>query len=164
MRIAIHISSIVLMVIHSITLLAGTPQLNLNCKSISGHTVIVGYPRGEGYDLKISVGDAVIRYVDICIDAECSKKEKHGDLFVVEALRNKVFTIYFVETFDTDNNFIFTGSFYALPNTVKYSKTTNGYRAEYKAIYDVADPRSNNSPKAFVKEPIEVVCTHQEEL
>ncbi|OJV94329.1 MAG: hypothetical protein BGO43_08740 [Gammaproteobacteria bacterium 39-13] len=110
------------------------------------------------------MGDAVIRYVDICLDTECSKKEKYGDLFVVEALRNKVFTIYFVETLDSGNNFIFTGSFYALPNTVKYSKTTNGYRAEYKAIYDGADPRSNNSPKTFVKEPIEVVCTHQEEL
>ncbi len=110
------------------------------------------------------MGDGVIRYMDLCNDAECSKKEKHGDLFVVEALYNKVFTIYFAETFDASGNFIFTGSFYALPNTIKYTKTKNGYRAEYKAIYDGAVPRSNNSPKTFVKEPIEVVCTHQEEL
>jgi hypothetical protein len=142
---------------------AGVPQLNLQCKSNSGHAAISGFPRGEGYDLKITVDNVTLRYVDICSDAECSSKEKQGDLFVVEALRHKVFTIYFVEPLDTNANVIM-GYFYALPDTVKYIKTKNGYRAEYKALYDGADPRSKGSPKAFVKEPIELMCTQQEEL
>ncbi|QMT59170.1 hypothetical protein [Legionella sp. PC997] len=151
-----------ILVNYSVPLLAGVPQLNLDCKSLSEHMVISGYPRGEGYDLKIKINDHVLRYVDKCSDIYCSKREKYGDLYIVEALNKKVFTIYFVEP--TENGELFMGYFYALPETVKYTKTTHGYRAQYIALYDGADPRSNTSPRAFVGNPIKLTCIHQEEL
>ena len=143
-------------------LFAGTPQLTMDCKSKSVGMNISGYPRGEGYDLKIEINGHTLRYVDKCNDVYCSKREKRGDLYVVEALNRKVFTIYFVLPWD--NGEIFMGYFYALPETVKYTKTTRGYRAQYKAVYDGADPRSETSPQAFVKNPVELTCTHEEEL
>jgi hypothetical protein len=124
--------------------------------------VISGYPRGEGYDLKIKIDDHELRYVDACNDINCSKRDKQGDLYVVEALNKKVFTIYFTESFD--GGVMFMGYFYALPETVKYTKTSHGYRAQYKAFYEGADPRSNSQPKAFVQNPIDLTCTQQEEL
>ena len=141
---------------------AGTPQLNLNCKSISSDTTILGFPRGEGYDLKIKRGNATLRYVDICSDARCSKQEKHGKLYVVEALNKKVFTIYFSEPVEGGD--LIMGYFYALPDTVKYIKTNRGYRAQYKALYDGADPRSDTSPRAFMTEPVLLNCIQDEEL
>lgn len=141
---------------------AGVPQLNLDCKSALTHMVISGFPRGEGYDLKIKIDDHTLRYVDTCSDVHCLKRELQGNLYVVEALNKKVFTIYFVEP--TTNGDLFMGYFYALPETVNYTKTSRGYRAEYKAIYDGADPSSDTSPKEFVKKPIELICTHDEEL
>lgn len=147
---------------YALPLQAGVPQLNLDCKSVSGHMSISGFPRGEGYDLKIKMNNQVLRYVDICDDAYCTKREKQGDLYVVEALNKKVFTIYFVEP--VENGELFMGYFYALPETVNYTKTTRGYKAQYRALYDGADPQSKTSPKAFVNTPIELICEHQEEL
>ncbi len=145
-----------------LTAFAGTPQLNLNCKSVSGDMTISGFPRGEGYDLNIKMGKATLRYVDICNDAECSKREKQGQLYVVEALHKKVFTIYFSEPFDGGD--LMMGYFYALPDTVKYTKTSRGYRAQYQALYDAADPRSDTSPRTFVTKPIVLTCKQDEEL
>lgn len=141
---------------------AGTPQLNLNCKTDGGDTTISGFPRGEGNDLKIKIGNATLRYVDICSDAACTKQEKNGKLYVVEALNKKVFTIYFSQPFE--GNEVFMGYFYALPDTVKYTKTNRGYRAQYKALYDGADPRSDTSPTTFVQKPILLTCFQDEEL
>lgn len=149
-------------VMFCITCYAGTPQLNLNCKSVVGNTTISGFPRGEGYDLTIKIDNATIRYVDICVDAECNKKEKQGKLYVVEALNKKVFTIYFSEPYE--GNEIIMGYFYALPESVKYIKTSRGYRAQYQAFYDGADPRTDTFPKTFVKEPVLLKCTQDEEL
>lgn len=148
--------------IASFAAFSGVPQLNLNCKSASGELMISGFPRGEGYDLKITMGKATLRYVDICNDAECSKREKQGLLYVVEALNKKVFTIYFSEPFDGGD--LMMGYFYALPDSVKYTKTSRGYRAQYQALYDGADPRSDTSPRAFVNKPIVLTCTQDEEL
>lgn len=148
--------------INCIIAYAGTPQLNLNCKSDKNDTTISGFPRGEGNDLKIKIANATLRYVDICSDAACTKQEKNGKLYVVEALNKNVFTIYFSQLFE--GNEIFMGYFYALPNTIKYTKTNRGYRAQYKAIYDGADPRSNTFPITFVKEAISLTCYQDEEL
>ena len=148
--------------INCLTIYAGTPQLNLNCKAVTGNTIISGFPRGEGYDLRIKIDNATLRYVDICNDAECTKREKQGLLYVVEALHKKVFTIYFSEPFEGGE--VFMGYFYALPDTVKYTKTNSGYRAQYNALYDGADPRSDTSPRTFMKEPVLLTCTQNEEL
>lgn len=141
---------------------AGTPQLNLNCKGVSENASITGFPRGEGFDLSIKIGSAVTRYVDICEDVNCNKHPKQGDLAVVEALNKKVFTIYF--SWPEEGGALFMGYFYALPDTVKYTKTSKGYRAEYHALYDGTDPRSKEFPIGQVKSPIEFTCTQDEEL
>jgi hypothetical protein len=141
---------------------AGTPQLNLNCKSVVGNATISGFPRGEGYDLKIKIDSATLRYVEICNDAKCTKQEKQGKLYVVEALNKKVFTIYFSEPYQ--ENEIMMGYFYALPDSVKYKKTSRGYRAQYQALYDGADPRSDTFPRTFVTKPVRLICTQDEEL
>ncbi len=141
---------------------AGTPQLNLDCKSVVGDMTISGFPRGEGNDLKIKIDNATLRYVDICVDAACTKQEKQGKLYVVEALNKKVFTMYFSELYE--GNEIIMGYFYALPDTVKYTKTSRGYRAQYQAFYDGVDPRSDTFPKTFVTKPILLSCTQDEEL
>lgn len=153
---------LVLLLLLTTPLFAGTPKLNLNCKSLTGEMSISGFPRGEGYDLKITMDNSVLRYVDICVDAECSKTEKQGELFVVEALNKKVFTIYFV--LPVEGGKMFMGQFYALPDTVRYTKTARGYKAEYKAIYDGADPRSKSIPKEYLKTPAQLICLQQEEL
>ncbi|MFZ2315036.1 MAG: hypothetical protein WAW86_05180 [Gammaproteobacteria bacterium] len=145
-----------------LTCYAGTPQLNLNCKSVTGNTTISGFPRGEGNDLKIKIDNATLRYVDICSNAECTKQEKQGKLYVVEALNKKVFTIYFSEPYE--GNEIFMGYFYAIPESVKYIKTNRGYRAQYQALYDGADPRSDTFPRTFVEKPVLLICTQDEEL
>lgn len=140
--------------------IAGTPQTTMECKSASGHASISGFPEGEGFDLKIKVDNATIRYTNICDDSECDKKANYGMLSVVDALYNNVFTIYFA---DSDNNN--RGIFYALPYTVKYKKNARGYTAEYRAIYWGDDPRSTDLYKAFVKDPgIEVTCKQQNQL
>lgn len=149
-------------VMTSLTCYAGTPQLNLNCKSVAGNTTISGFARGEGNDLKIKIDNATLRYVDICSNAECTKQEKQGKLYVVEALNKKVFTIYFSEPYE--GNEIFMGYFYSLPESVKYIKTNRGYRAQYQAIYDGADPRSDTFPRTFVEKPVLLLCTQDEEL
>lgn len=144
------------------TVLAGTPQLNLDCKSASGKMSISGFPRGEGYDLKIRLNDAVLRFVDICNNEYCTKRIKQGDLFVVEDLNHKVFTIYFSQKIDNEN--VLMGTFYALPDTIVYTKTERGYRAKYKAIYDGTDPRKQKEIPAYMDKPEELTCSQTEEL
>ncbi|MCL9683701.1 hypothetical protein [Legionella maioricensis] len=156
--------SLLLFLEYSIPAIAGTPQLNLDCKSTSSPNMIIsGYPRGEGYDLKIKMENATLSYIDKCKDPNCSNHEKQGNLFVVEALNKKVFTLYFVVNVDGVGD-VFMGQFYALPDSVKYTQTPHGYRAQYKAIYDGADPRSKSDPKAYLSHPIELSCSQQEEL
>lgn len=140
--------------------LAGVPQTIMDCKSPSGHAAITGYPMGEGYDLKIKVDNSLIRYTNVCDGTACSEKENYGDLYVVDAMYDKVFSIYFANT--EHNN---RGIFYALPDTVKYKKNSRGYTAQYKAIYFGDDPRSTEPFKESVKAPgIEFVCSQEEKL
>ena len=139
---------------------AGTPELSIDCKGKTENITITGYPRGEGYDLTIKLNGHSLRYVDKCVDIDCLKRELQGNVYVVEALQTNVFTIYFSDRSESGD--IFTGYFYAIPDTVKYVKTADGHRAKYQAIYEGADPGSNSSPKAFVATPIELICTQQE--
>lgn len=141
---------------------AGTAQLNLSCKSASGETTISGFARGEGFDLKIDINGKTLRYVDTCIDPSCSKTEKKGSLYVVEALNKGVFTIYFTDSPQDGGRIM--GYFYALPETVKYTKTSRGYKARYKALYDGTDPSDNSPIKQFVKKPVLLSCSQDEEL
>ncbi len=139
---------------------AGVPSMTLECKSPTGHATISGVPQGEYFDLKIQIDHSVIRYTDVCDDTECAKKNNYGNLTVVDALFNHVFTISFANS--ENNN---RGIFYALPDTVRYKKNSRGYTAEYKAIYWGDDPRSNEPFKEFVKDPgIELSCTQKNEL
>jgi hypothetical protein len=145
---------------YSMYALAGTPQTTMECQSVSGNATITGFPEGEGFDLKIKVDNATIRYTNVCDDTECAQKDNYGMLTVVDALYNHVFTISFANS--ENNN---RGMFYALPNTTKYKKNSRGYTAEYKGIYWGDDPRSNESFKAFVKDPgIEFNCKQENTL
>ncbi len=139
---------------------AGTPQTKMECVSESTHAKIFGSPEGEGFDLKIQIDDATIRYTNICDGTQCATKYNYGNLVVVDALFDKVFTIYF-ENSENNNR----GIFYALPNTVKYQKNNRGYTAQYTGIYWGDDPRSTEFYKAFVKDPgIKFVCSQHNEL
>ena len=138
--------------------LAGVPLTTLDCKSKTAS--ITGRPFGEDFDLKIKVDHAVIRYTNTCDGTECPVKENYGFLTVVDALYDKVYTIYFANS--ENNN---RGEFYALPNTVKYQKNSRGYTAQFKGMYLGDDPRSNEPFKASVKFPgIELDCTQKSEL
>ena len=139
---------------------AGVPQTTMNCKSLKGNFTVSGIPQGEGFDVSIRSNDAVIRYVDMCDDTNCAKSINFGSVYVVDALYNKVFTIYFS---NNENNF--RGIFYALPASVKYKNTDRGYVASYKAIYFGDDPLSKEIYKESVKSPgIELICTQKNEL
>lgn len=139
---------------------AGTPQTTTECLSESNHAKITGSPEGEGFDLRIQIDNAIIRYTNRCDDTECAKKNNYGNLSVVDALFDKVFTIYF-ENSEGNNR----GIFYALPHTVKYQKNSRGYTAQYTGVYWGDDPRSTEPFKAFVKDPgIKLVCTQRNEL
>ncbi len=141
-------------------LFAGTPQTKMECISESNNAKISGSPEGEGFDLKIQIDNATIRYTNTCDGTQCATKYNYGNLVVVDALFNKVFTIYF-ENSENNNR----GIFYALPNTVKYQKNSRGYTAQYTGIYWGDDPRSTEFYKAFVKDPgIKFVCSQQNEL
>lgn len=146
----------------SLSCYAGTPQLNLNCQSVANNMTISGFARGEGNDLKLKIDNATLRYVNICTNVECTQQEKQGKLYVVEALNKNVFTIYFSVPYE--GNEIFMGYFYALPKSVKYTKTNRGYHAQYEAIYDGADPRSDTFPRTFVTKPVLLKCTQDEAL
>ena len=140
--------------------LAGVPQTTMECKSESAHTTISGSPEGEGFDLKIKIDNAVIRYTNGCDGTQCLAKDNYGQLIVVDALFDKVFTIYFANS--ENNN---RGIFYALPNTVKYQKNSRGYTAHYVGIYWGDDPRSTEPYKAFVKAPgIQLDCMQRNVL
>ena len=150
--------------IFSLPLYAGTPETTIDCNSQSGNITITGYDRmQEGFDIKIKMDASTLRYVDACNDVNCTKPEKNGDITIVEALNNKVFTISFSNKFVvTDTLDVFMGYFYALPDTVKYKKAgEDGYEATYKGVYWGADPRSDTVPTAFVEKPIEVMCTQK---
>lgn len=143
-----------------VQVLAGTPQTKMECESESPHAKIFGSPEGEGFDLKIQIDNAIIHYTNMCDDTQCAKKNNYGKLVVVDALFDKVFTIYF-ENSDNNNR----GIFYALPHTVKYQKNSRGYTAQYTGIYWGDDPRSSEPYKAFVKDPgIKFICTQHNEL
>lgn len=151
-------------VIFSIPLYAGTPGTTIDCKSTSGKLTITGYDRmQEGFDIKIKMDSSTLRYVDACNDVNCTKHEQNGDITIVEALNNKVFTISFTNKFVvTDTLDVFMGYFYALPDTVKYKKSgDDGYEATYKGIYWGADPRSDSVPPVFLDKPVEVMCTQK---
>lgn len=140
--------------------LAGVPETTIKCKSASGHAIISGVPEGESFDLKIQIDNSIIRYTNRCDGTNCNQKDNYGNLSVVDALFDKVFTLYFVNS--ENNN---RGIFYALPNTVKYHKNSRGYTAEYTGVYWGDDPRSNEPFKAFVKEPgIQLICTQKNQL
>jgi hypothetical protein len=144
----------------STPLLAGVPQTTMDCKSTSGNFTISGYPEGEGFDLKLKSGDAVIRYTNMCDGTECPEKENYGNVTVVDALFNKVFTISFANS--ENNN---RGMFYAIPNSVQYKKDSHGYHATYQGIYWGDDPTSKEAFKEFVKAPgISLSCTQKNEL
>jgi hypothetical protein len=159
-KLLILVAALLALNAYSAHVLAGVPQTTMDCKSASGHAAISGYPVGEGYDLKIKVDNAAIRYTNVCDGDVCPEKENYGDLYVVDAMYDKIFTIYFVNT--EHNN---RGIFYALPDSVKYKKNSRGYAAQYKAIYFGDDPRSTEPFKESVKAPgIELVCTQEDKL
>ena len=62
---------------------AGTPQTKMECVSESTHAKIFGSPEGEGFDLKIQIDDATIRYTNICDGTQCATKYNYGNLVVV---------------------------------------------------------------------------------
>lgn len=137
---------------------AGVPLTTLDCKSANAS--ISGRPYGEDFDLKIKIDNASIRYTNTCDDTNCPNKENYGSLTVVDALYDKVYTIYFANS--EDNN---RGIFYALPDTVKYRKTGRGYTAQFKGLYLGDDPRSKDLFKEFVKAPgITLECTQTSTL
>lgn len=139
---------------------AGTPQTKMECTSESTHAKISGLPEGEGFDLKIQIDDAIIRYTNLCDGTQCATKYNYGKLIVVDALFDKVFTIYF-ENSENNNR----GIFYALPDTVKYKKNSRGYTVQYTGIYLGDDPRSAGFYKDFVKAPgIKFLCSQRNEL
>lgn len=143
-----------------ISLFAGVPQTTLQCQSASGNFSIIGRPAGEDFDLTIKNGNAIIRYTNACTDASCQSKDNYGNLIVVDALYDHVFTIYF-ENNEANNR----GEFYAMPNTVTYKKNDRGYTAQYKAIYLGDDPKSNEPFKESVNYPgILLVCAQQNQL
>ncbi len=143
-----------------LSLFAGVPQTTLQCQSASGNFSINGRPSGEDFDLIIKADNASIRYTNVCDDTTCPTKNNYGNLLVVDALYDHVFTIYF-ENNETNNR----GEFYAMPNTVTYKKNNRGYTAQYKAIYLGDDPKSNQPFKEFVKSPgVLLTCTQQNEL
>lgn len=140
--------------------LAGTPMTTIDCKSADNQTQFSGTPGGEYFDLKIKINNSEIRYTNYCDDVECNKNLNYGNITVVDALYDKVFTISFAN--NENNN---RGIFYALPDTVKYEKTKRGYSATYKGIYLGDDPRSNEPFKASVPYPgISLFCKQKNEL
>lgn len=146
--------------IYSSVALAGTPTTTMQCVSSDKHASLTGTPGDEYFDLKIKIDNANIRYTNNCDDTSCKQSENYGNLVIVDALFNKVFTISFAN--NENNN---RGIFYALPETVKYTKTQRGYNASYKGIYWGDDPRSNEPFKEFVKAPgIEFNCIQKNEL
>lgn len=159
-KLLIILSTVLVLTDMPLQLFAGTPQTKMECISESTHAKIFGTPEGEGFDLKIQIDNAIIRYTNICDGTQCAAKYNYGNLVVVDALFDNVFTIYF-ENSDNNNR----GIFYALPNTVKYQKTSRGYTAQYMGIYWGDDPRSTEPYKAFVKAPgIKMVCSQHNEL
>jgi len=154
-----------LFLLGTVTALAGSADIQINCKSASGRTTISGYVPGDSidYDLKLNIDGTTMRYVDACNDAHCSKRIRRGFLFAVSAIKKRVFTVAFANKYKS--NLVSSGFLYAIPSTVKYQKKAyGGYRAQYKAIYNGADPRSKNSPKDYVKDPIELTCVQKYEI
>lgn len=156
-KINILLSAMCFLTCFPLPLFAGTPQTTIACTSESPRAKLVGSPQGEGFDLTLQIDNARIRYTNLCDGTSCTEKTNYGNVIVVDALFNKVFTLYFENT--EHNN---RGIFYALPNSVRYQKTARGYTAQYTGIYWGDDPRSTEPFKAFVKSPgIEMICSQK---
>ena len=95
----------------SITSFSGTPMTTIECKSQKNNASFTGTPGGEYFDLKIKIDNSEIRYTDYCDNIECKKTDNYGNIVMVDALFNKVFTISLAN--NENNN---RGIFYALPN------------------------------------------------
>ena len=142
----------------SSAVVAGSANIELKCQSASGRTMVSGSVPGDSldYNLRIQIDGRTLRYADGCADLHCNRRLQGGKLYVVEAIKQRVFAIAFVGSAS-----LAAGSFYALPNTVRYQKTANGYQARYQAIYYGADPRQ---PNQLVKAPIQLTCQQQYEI
>lgn len=137
---------------YSASILAESKDIEISCNSETPKVQIYGFVPATGteFNLKVDIDGNVKQYVHGCADTHCAYTAHQGDLFVVNAIDKKVFTIAFGDT----------GVFYAIPATIKYKKDTKGYDAEYKAVYYGVDPRSMELPKNFVETPIELTCTN----
>ncbi len=135
---------------------AGSASIMLKCYSGSGKFSINGILPGDALDfnLEIAMNDKILSYQYGCVDAGCTTQANKGKLYIVNAIKNRVFTIAFFRKGKR------AGDFYAIPSSVKYQKTTYGYRAKYSAVYNGLDPRSN---LPLVK-PVLLKCMHIYEM
>ncbi|RDI39052.1 hypothetical protein AQULUS_14060 [Aquicella lusitana] len=145
----------------SLSAFAGSMQIMIDCQSSSKDAKISGYMPGDGmdYDVKITIDDATLRYVNACVDAQCSNVLGQGVLLTTHHIKQRIFTIAFANLLNAE--LTPTGSFYAIPSTVKTKRDGVGYSARYKAVYYGLDPRSTDTPKALLKKPIELMCKHR---
>lgn len=144
-----------------LTLFAGSADIKLSCSSDSGRTLIYGTVPGDSLDYKlhIKIDGQLMQYQNGCADAQCSRQISNGKLFVVNGIKKGVFTIAFTRKRALD-----AGTFYAIPKTIRYTKTQHGYRAQYRAVYYGLDPRSRTQVQSFIPAPVTLTCSHIYEI
>lgn len=121
--------------------------------------VLAGTVPGDSvdYDLTIKKDGKTLQFVDKCKDDQCSKRTKKGTLLITNALQQKVFTLAFA-----DEGGFQTGFFFAVPGSIKMTKTQHGYRATYQGVYEGVDPSSKN--KDYFKQPIKFTCKQKYDI
>ncbi|MFY7697941.1 MAG: hypothetical protein ACOVQX_03860 [Legionella sp.] len=139
---------------------ANAPELTIKCKGLSEPIVISGCPRGEGYDLSIKMNNYSLHYVNKCSDIHCLKRRLNGNIYVIDAVQQGVFSIFFSD--HSPKNNASNGYMYAIPKTIQYVKMADGYHATFEAIYSGTDLSSNNHPKKMVNTPIKLICNQRQ--
>ncbi|WP_367606148.1 hypothetical protein [Legionella sp. W05-934-2] len=138
---------------------AGSANIQINCESKFGKAKIFGHVPGDmaEYNLTIVINGKEKHYIDECVGLECkTMKRTKETLTVSDNIKQRFFRIAFSDT----------GSFYAIPDTIHYTKTANGYQATYQAYYHGVDPsQAQVGPRGtFVKKPIKLQCRQKQEI